>query len=344
MRRSYLLIAVLAMLAGVAAVSFLLRSTEAPVAPVEAKRATGAKSPERVAAPGVVEAASEEVSVGAEMAGLLTRVDVEEGDHVARGQVIARLDASLAREHVAAAEAQVKLREADLSAVRNGANMLQRTEAWVKYKEAQTGVEQARAEYERRQKLFDEGALSKEEVERAASNLTAARQLEEEANFQRRVVAAPAVDTDRKRAEAALAAAQAELDEARTLLGKTSIRAPLAGVVVHKFLKAGEMAGTGPILTIADTSLLRVRAEIDEADVGSVRVDEQAYVTAPAYGDRQFAGRVVRIAGALGRKKVSTGEPSERVDTRVLEALIQLKPGTALPLGLRVTCFIQGGA
>lgn len=346
MKRSYVLAAALAVIAGIA-VFFLVRNAITRQPPlVRAQSAPGVKSPGRVAAPGIVEAASEEVSVGAEIAGRLTRVEVEEGDHVARGQVVATLDASLARERVEAAEAQVKLREADLSAVRNGANMLQRTEAWVKYKQSQTETAEARAEYERRKKLFEEGAIEQEEVERAASAFTAAQQREEEANFHRKMVAAPAVETDRQRAEAAVATAQADLKEARTLLEKTSIHAPLAGVVVHGFLKPGELASetSGPILTIADTSRLRVRAEIDEADVGSVRVGESAYVTAPAFGERRFGGRVIRIASALGRKKVRTGEPDEHVDTRVLETLIELDHGLSLPLGLRVTCFIRNGA
>lgn len=343
MTRLYILGAALAVIAGAAAF-FLVRAASPAASATSSQKQSpaGRASEDRIAAPGVVEAASEEVSVCAEIPGRLTGVPVEEGDNVAHGEIVATLDQSLEREHVEAAEAQVKLRQADLTALRNGANMLQRLEVWEKMKESEAALAQANAEYDRRKKLFEEGAISGEEVERAAKDVTLARERAEEETLHRRMIGAPAVDTDRERAEAALAAAKANVAEARTLLGKTSIRAPLTGIVVHKFLKPGELASetSGPILTVADTSQLRVRAEIDEADVGSIRLGENAYVTAPSYGDRRFGGHVIRIATALGRKKVITGDPSERVDTRVLETLVELDPAVSLPLGLRVTCFV----
>jgi HlyD family secretion protein len=336
MKRSYIALGLLALLVG-AVMFYLPRAstramTEAPL---------GAQTETRIAAPGVVEAASEEITVRAEVAGRLTSVAVEEGEHVARGQIVARLDDALARTRVQAAEAEVKLRQAELSALLNGANPLERREIWIRMKEAEAAVSQARAEYDRRKTLFDEGALAEEEVERAARDLEVAQQRADEAALARQMIAAKASTTDRQRAQAAVDAARANQAEARTLLDKTTIRAPLEGAVVHRFLQPGELAEQStPILTVADLSRLRVRAEVDEADITSVAVGQRAYVSAPAYGEKKFGGQVVRMANALGRKKVMTGEPSERVDTRVLETLIELDHGTALPLGLRVTCYL----
>ena len=343
MTRTYILIAALAVLGG-AAIFYLPRAAShtAPANPAQTRSDSSREAESRIAAPGVVEAASEEVAVRAEIPGRLTSIPVEEGEHVSRQQIIATVDQSIARERVEAAEAEVKLRQAELTGLLNGANQLQRLEVWVHMKQAETAVAQARAEYERRKTLFEQGAISQEEVERAATDLTAAQQRDEEATLHRRMIGAKAVDTDRERSAAALAAAKANLEEARTLFSKTIIRAPLGGVVVHRYLRPGELVSqtSSPILTIADLSQLRVRAEIDEADVGSVRLAQRAYVTAPAYGDRRFDGRVIRVANALGRKNVSTGDPTERVDTKVLETLIELDPGTSLPLGLRVTCYL----
>ncbi len=345
MRRSYILIGLLIALVGVS-LFFLPRagqkSTPRSSALAQSDSVTGER---RIAAPGVVEAASEEIAVRAEVPGRLTSVALEEGQQVARQQIVARLDDSVALAQVKAAEAELKLRQAELTAVRNGANQLQRLEVWVHMKEAESATAQARAEYDRRKKLFDEGAISYEEVERAASDLTLAEQRDEEATLHRRMIGAPAVETDREHAEAAVAAAKANLDEARAVLAKCTVRAPLAGTVVHKFLHAGELASETsiPILTIADVSHLRVRAEVDEADIGSICTGERAYVTAPAYGDRRFTGHVIRTATALGRKRVITGDPAERVDTKVLETLIELDPGASLPLGLQVTCYLLPG-
>jgi hypothetical protein len=67
---------------------------------------------------------------------------------------------------------------------------------------------------------------------------------------------------------------------------------------------------------------------------------QPAWVTADAYGDRRFEGTVVRVANLLGRKNISTEEPTEKVDTRVLETLIELNADAHLPVGLRVDAFI----
>ena len=91
---------------------------------------------------------------------------------------------------------------------------------------------------------------------------------------------------------------------------------------------------------MADVTILRVRADVDETDVGKVRLGQRAYVTADAYGDRKFWGRVRRIGQVLGKKRVRTDEPTERVDTKILETLIELDRGQRLHLGLRVNSFI----
>src|SRR5260370_9688217 len=95
-----------------------------------------------------------------------------------------------------------------------------------------------------------------------------------------------------------------------------------------------------PILTIGDRNILRVRVDVDETDVSKVRVGQKAYVTAGAFGKQKFWGRVVRVGQQLGPKNVRTDEPTERVDTKILETLVELDPGTQLPDGLRVDASI----
>ena len=97
-----------------------------------------------------------------------------------------------------------------------------------------------------------------------------------------------------------------------------------------------------PIVTIADRSALRVRVDVDEADVSKIAVGQEAYVTADAFDGIKFRGRVVRVGQLLGKKNIRTDEPAERVDTKILEVLVQLDDGHELPLGLRVQAFIVG--
>jgi HlyD family secretion protein len=81
--------------------------------------------------------------------------------------------------------------------------------------------------------------------------------------------------------------------------------------------------------------------DVDETEVAKIKVGQAAYVTADAYGSQKFAGRVVRVGKELGRKNVRTDEPTEKVDTKILETLVELDPGANLPVGLRVDTYIK---
>jgi hypothetical protein len=97
-----------------------------------------------------------------------------------------------------------------------------------------------------------------------------------------------------------------------------------------------------PILVLGDTSQLRVRADVDETDVARIAIGQKVTLRATAYGDKAFTGVVSSIGSILGRKNIRTDEPTERVDTKILETLIDLDPGTELPIGLRVDATIGG--
>lgn len=299
-----------------------------------------------IAAPGRVEPVSEEIKVGAEISGRLREVPVEEGQRVRRGQVIAAVENGDYRARVASAEAQLARVEAELRRVVNGARGQERGEAWAAVKEAEAVMDSAQSELARRQRLARDGDISREEAERAERQYQVAKAKYEAMSQRHSLVDAGAREEDRARAEAEVALARANLAEARALLDKTFIRSPVTGVVLRKHLKAGELVlaspgapGT-PIITVADNSALRVRVDVDETDVGKLHVGQRAYVTAEAYGDRKFYGRVVRVGEVLGRKNVRTDEPTEKVDTKILETLVELEPGGDLKLGLRVDAFI----
>jgi hypothetical protein len=98
---------------------------------------------------------------------------------------------------------------------------------------------------------------------------------------------------------------------------------------------------TDPVLTIGDTQVLRVRVDVDEADVNKVHVGQKAYILADAFGKRKFWGHVVQTGGLLGPKTVSSDEPTERVDRKFLEVLVELDPGAHLPMGLRVDSYLM---
>ena len=295
------------------------------------------------AGPGRVEPVSEEISVSAQISGKLQAVFVEEGNRVQAGQVLAVLEHRDFRARVASAEAEVALREAELRRVVNGARDQERREAAAALAEAEAVLANARLELERRQNLWKERVVSREEVDRAEQQARVAQARVDAARERHSLLDADAREEDRARAQSQVALAGARLDEARALYEKTFVRAPISGVILRTHRRAGESVSTqfdSPIVTIADRSTLRVRVDVDEADVGKITVGQRVYVTADAFQGIRFSGHVIRIGQLLGKKNIRTDEPAERVDTKILEVLVQLEDGHELPLGLRVQAFI----
>jgi len=303
----------------------------------------GAEMAERIAAPGRVEPATEEIKIASEVDGKLRRVAVDEGDSVAAGQVLAELVNDEYHARVASAEALLALRQAELRRVINGARGQERREAWARVKEAEAEMENARLEMQRREKGFQQEVFSREEFDRATRSFGVAKARYEAASENHKLVDDDPREEDRSRAEAEVALAEAQLAEARARREKTIIRSPIRGTILQKHLNAGESVSDlreTPIVTLGDSSTLRVRVDVDEADVSRLRIGQKSYVTAHAYAGHKFWGRVVRIGQLLGRKNIRTDEPAERVDAKILETLIELEPGQRLPAGLRVDAFI----
>ncbi|HKE35466.1 MAG TPA: biotin/lipoyl-binding protein [Candidatus Acidoferrum sp.] len=299
-----------------------------------------------IAAPGRVEAVSEEVRVSSELSGRLKTVNVEEGDRVRQGQVLAEIQNDDYRARVQEAEAGLAQREAELRRTVNGARAQERREAEASMKAAEAVLHNARSEAERRRGLADRNVISRDEAERYERAYQVARAQYEEAAQHFSLIDANAREEDRAHAEAAVATAKAQLAEARAYLEKSYIRAPINGVILRQLRHTGESVSTqfdSPVVTMADDSVLRVRLDVDETDVSKLIVGQRAYVTAEAYGEHKFWGRVIRVGLILGKKNIRTDEPSEHVDTKILETLVELDAGQRLPLGLRVDSFVQAG-
>jgi len=319
-----------------------LRSREHAVK-AAAPRATSSREG-LIAAPGRVEAISEEIRVGSEISGRLQSVPVEEGDRVHKGQILAQIENEDYVARAAEAEATLKQRKAELARTINGARSQERQAARASVDAAKAVLENARREAERRRMLAEHQTISHDEAERYERAYQVAQAEFERAFEEFSLVDANAREEDRRKAEAAVDSAEAQLGEARAYLGKTYIRSPLDGIVLRKFRHAGESVSTqfdSPVVTLADDSSLRVRLDVDEGDVGKLFVGQPAFVTAEAYGTQKFTGHVIRVGRILGKRNVRTDEPSERVDTKILETLMELDAGQNLPLGLRVDGYVE---
>lgn len=307
--------------------------------------ASASIKPLPIAGPGRVEPSSEDIKIGSELSGRLKIVSVEEGDAIHRGEVLAELENADYRAQVESARASVVAKEATLRKVINGARHQERAEAWSSVNEAKAVMENAQAELHRRQELFAAGVVSREELDRYAREADVAKAKYDAAVQQHALVDDHAREEDQSFAEADVKLAQGQFEEAEARYEKTFIRSPIDGTVLRKHHRSGESVSNSstvpdPILTIGDRKALRVRVDVDETDVGKVSVGQRAYVTADAYGKQKFWGHVVRVGQQLGPKNVRTDEPTEKVDTKILETLVELDPGSTLPDGLRVDAFI----
>ena len=327
-----LAVAALGVLLGLNLVVLLGRGTSAPTTPP-----TAPVGPRVVAAgPGRVEPISEEISVSAQVSGRLREVLIEEGGRVERGQVLAVVENRDYLARVRSTEAELLLKEAQLRRLVNGAREQERREAAASLAEADVVLEHARLELTRARNLLKDGVVSRQEAETAQREARVAEARVEAARERYSLLEAGAREEDRAGAESDVALTRARLEEARAFYEKTFVRAPISGVVLRRHRKVGESVSTQfdtPIVTIADRSALRVRVDVDEADVSKIALGQRAYVMADAFQGTKFWGRLVQVGQVLGKKTIRTDEPAERVDTKILEVLEQLDAGARVAIG-----------
>src|SRR5262249_12795457 len=163
-----------------------------------------------IAGPGRVEPSSEDIKIGSELSGRLKIVNVEEGDKIHRAEVLAELENADYRAQVESSRANVVAKEATLRKVINGARHQERAEAWSSVNEAKAVMENAQAELHRRQELFSAGVVSREELDRFASEADVAKAKYDAAVQQHALVDDHAREEDQSFAEADVKLAQAQ--------------------------------------------------------------------------------------------------------------------------------------
>lgn len=305
--------------------------------------APAARASAPVAAPGVVEPLDEERDVAAEIKGKIKAVRVQEGQWIEIGTVVAELENDDLLARMQAAQAVVDQRTAELERLRAGARPQERRVAAADLAATAAVLAQAEADFARRATLVERGAASREQLDAAHAQRDSALARRNAAAERVSLIEAPPRVEDVRIAEANLALARAQAAEARALYDKTFVKTPIAGRVLQRLRRDGEAVTDTPptvIVKVGDTARLNVRVEIDEVDVAKVAVGQRVHLTADAYPDQRFAGTITRVGERLGRKRLTTDLPTEKVDTRVLECLVRLDPGIRLPLGLRVDVFV----
>ena len=259
--------------------------------------------------------------------GRIAEVLVKPNEEVFAGELLARLDDEEALARVAEAEAQVALHKRARNDQSAPAASADRRKAEDAAADAERAVADTRAALDRAAADWRAGRVARADLDAARNALSRGEdRLRErrEALVKLRASADTPLPT---RLEGELNVAQAEWRVAQAAFEKTQVRAPADGVVLRVDAKAGELAVPAagpPIMSIGDVAALRVRAEVNEQDLGRIRLGQAVLVRAGAFHGREFNGRVSSIARVVGPSRINSGDPRKFSDVDVLEVLIEL--------------------
>ena len=146
--------------------------------------------------------------------------------------------------------------------------------------------------------------------------------------------------------EGQLSIARAEYTVARSALDKMTIRAPIDGTVLQVNVRAGELATPAslqPPLLLADLSALCVRAELDERDLGSIKVKQAVSVRVAAFPGREFEGSVSSIAPLVEPGRLAPPGTRNQSDVDVVQVVVGLAGSGELSVGMKADVYFRFG-
>lgn len=305
-----------------------------------------AELPETIYAPGRIEGATRPVELRCQLAGRIAAVHVREGQWVEKDQVLLELDAQQYCCEVAQAEAELAQAQAQLERLVAGARPEERRQSAARYRAKLAELEQAELAWKRIRELRQSHAVSPQEADERRTAVAALTAEVEAAKAAAELLEAPPRPDELRLHQARVAAAQARLDLAKVLLQRCQLKAPIAAQVLKVDAEPGELTGPDaprPVIILADTRRLRVRAFVEEFDAPRLANGMMAQITADGLPGQTFTGRVASLSPAMSPKELWSDHPAERYDTKNREIWIDLDPNpqsTGLVVGLRVEVTI----
>jgi len=250
-----------------------------------------------------------EVKISPDVSGEIVELTVMEGDSVKKGQLLARVYADILatqRDQAAAGvnqqQAQVSNSQAQLEAQKSALDLATRT-------------------YERQKKLLADKVISSAEFEQAENTYFSAQ-----ANYNASVQAI-------KGNQASILSAQANLARANKDLNRTTLIAPMNGVISSLSVKKGErVAGNSfalgtEMMRVADMTVMEVRVDVGENDIVKVNIGDSADVEVDAYNNRKFKGIVTQIAASTATSATGVASSASN-DVTNYEVRIRLDRGS----------------
>ena len=274
----------------------------------------------------------------------VAQVLVKEGDRVAPGQVLARLDTGRLEPQLQQAEAVADAQASAVERLHHGARPQEVAQARANLAQAQADASSADAKSRRMQSLWDSSqgkAMSRQDLDDAKAAATAANaRVTAQSKALELQVLGPRKE-DVSQGEAQLRADRAQATLLKKQLADATLTAPSKGVIRSRVLEPGDMASPQKtVLSLAIVDPKWVRAYVSEPDLGRVRQGERASVTVDAFPGRKFSGWVGFIS-PMAEFTPKTVQTEDLRSSLVYEIRVFVDdPGDNLRLGMPATVIL----
>ena len=301
-----------------------------------------------LAAAGIVEAQTENISVGSATPGVVVQVLVKVGDEVKAGQPLFRLDDRQLQGELAVKRAMVSQAKSELIRLEAEPRKEKIPVIVAQVNEARAAVIREADALKRTEETFARKITTEQELVARRETLAGAQAELDKSQADLDLLKAGSWQYDRDVAREGISKAEADVAKAEIELDRLVVRALVAGEVLQVKVRPGEYVGTPPnqpLIILGNIETLHVRVDIDEYDIPRFRSDVPA--TAVPRGNLQvrYPLTFVRVEPFVIPKKSLTGDNTERVDTRVLQVIYEFDPAGLPPLfvGQQVEVFIEAG-
>ncbi len=277
-----------------------------------------------VAGAGLVEARTENISVGSALPGVATKVHVVAGAKVKAGDKLFELDDRQMLAELKVREAALASAEAQMRKLQDMPRKEELPASEARVREAEANLADQDDQYRRAQATVARGGTSEEELHRRRQATRVAREQLARAQAEFDLLKAGAWEPDKAVAYAAAAQARAQVEQTRTELDRLVVRALVDGEAMQVNVRPGEFVGAPPgqaLVVLGNVSRLHVRVDIDEHDIPRFRPGAPAKGTVRGAPAHEYALTFVRVEPYVVPKKSLTGDNTERVDTRVLRVI-----------------------
>lgn len=282
---------------------------------------------------GTVEAT--EARLGFQIPGRLVEVSVREGESVAAGAPIARLDRRESEARRAQAAAQVEVARAQLAELLAGSRAEEIAQARAALAVAEERLADARRDRQRTEQLFAGRAVPREALDKASAALDVARAQRDQAAEQLALVARGPRAERIAAARAQLLAAEAAVATFDATLANAELAAPFAGLVTVRHREPGEIVAAGTaVVTLMNPAERWVRIFVPENRLGAVALGAEVAIASDSFPGKRYAGEIAQIASEaeFTPKNVQTAEERVRLVYAVKVRIVgddgfELKPG-----------------